>query len=200
MGQLRQALVRVMVNLQQVTALTGELARLHHLAESTQQQLAETLATATKARDGHRALVGAPAMIATEVGRGRGLPAPLRYVTRDVRKSKAEPHPTTSDRVRGVRYHNIGLDDDPAVRRTTVELAARILQSLATDAPALKAAAGVSAGGRKSNGPLLLLTLSWDRSKPEPPIPHMLSAGTRQARNVGPPGGAWSRTATSTSS
>ena len=61
----------------------------------------------------------------------------------------------------------------------------RAMQGLTTDAPALKAMAGISDRGRKLKNPYTHLVLSWPEGVQAPPRREMLSAGADALDSIG---------------
>ncbi len=90
--------------------------------------------------------------------------------------SPKNPHPTTSERVAWTACLGLPIDDP--------QLMVRVMQSLTADAPALKAAAGISARGRKLKKPYTHLVFNWPPGA-KPSKAEMLSAVAGGLKSIG---------------
>ena len=99
----------------------------------------------------------------------------IRYVVHDA-GTPADPHPSTSDRVRWCWSINSGAGGHAA--------ALKEIEDLIADAEALKAAAGISGRGRKSKKTMGHLILSWERGA-EISEEHALETGLKAVHALG---------------
>ncbi len=90
--------------------------------------------------------------------------------------SPEDPRPRTTERVGWTACLGLPIDD--------VALTIRAMQGLTADAPALKAAAGISARGRKLKNPYTHIVLSWPPGA-EPSKEDMLGAVAGALKSIG---------------
>ena len=106
---------------------------------------------------------------------GLGIVGMVDYGLHD-QTSPKNPHPTTSERVAWTACLGLPIDDP--------QLMVRVMQSLTADAPALKAAAGISARGRKLKKPYTHLVFNWPPGA-KPSKAEMLSAVAGGLKSIG---------------
>ena len=114
-------------------------------------------------------------MIGKIIGSGRGIAGMVDYGLHD-QTSRKNPHPTTSERVAWTACLGLPIDDP--------QLMVRAMQGLTADAPALKAAAGISARGRKLKKPYTHLVFNWPPGA-KPSKAEMLSAVAGGLKSIG---------------
>jgi|APTNR8051073442_1049403.scaffolds.fasta_scaffold02828_9 hypothetical protein len=91
---------------------------------------------------------------------GHSFKGSMSYYLHDKRQEQDTAHPETSERVAWTENRNLAVDD--------AELATGVMIATARQADELKAAAGVSATGRKSTaGPVFAFSLGWHPSEAE---------------------------------
>ena len=114
-------------------------------------------------------------MIGKIIGSGRGIAGMVDYGLHD-QTSRKNPHPTTSERVAWTACLGLPIDDP--------QLMVRAMQGLTADAPALKAAAGISARGRKLRKPYTHVVFNWPPGA-EPSKADMLGAVAGGLKSIG---------------
>ncbi len=114
-------------------------------------------------------------MIGKIISSGPGIVGMVDYGLHD-QTSPKNPHPTTSERVAWTACLGLPIDDP--------QLMVRAMQGLTADAPALKAAAGISARGRKLKKPYTHLVFNWPPGA-KPSKAEMLSAVAGGLKSIG---------------